>query len=189
MRMRSITPGSSRGPGWSFERLDELEGRLCMPCNQFSRYRCVGAYFRLVSRLGDGILWYALLALLPLWFGYDAFKPTAHVAFTALAGVVLYKVIKGCMMRERPFASHANLHAVTPPLDRYSFPSGHTLQATLFLVMLNHYFPGVALLLLPFGVSVAASRVILGLHYPSDVVVGAMLGYALALGSLMLLQP
>jgi len=171
----------------AFARLDAFEGRLCLPCNHISRYRFIGGYFRLVSRLGDGVLWYTLLVLLPMWFGYTAFRPTAHIAITAVLGVVLYKSIKGSLMRERPFASHAGVQALIQPLDRYSFPSGHTLQASIFLVMLGHYYPDIALLLLPFGISVAASRVILGLHYPSDVLVGALLGYALAQGSLVLL--
>jgi undecaprenyl-diphosphatase len=176
MRARILTAG--------FARLDELEGRLCLPCNNVAQYPLVGGYFRVVSRLGDGVLWYTLLATLPIIFGQTALAPTAHMALTALTGVLVYKGIKSSMLRERPFASHATVHAITQPLDRYSFPSGHTLQATLFLVMLAHYYPDIALTLLPFVVSVAASRVILGLHYPSDVLVGALLGWALAFASL-----
>lgn len=177
MKTRSVANG--------FARLDELEGRLCLPCNHLSRHTLAGSYFRLVSRLGDGILWYTLIALLPIWFGRSALLPTVHIALTALAGVIVYKCIKGSTMRERPFASHSKLQAVTQPLDRYSFPSGHTLQATIFLVMVGQYYPAIAIILLPFGLSVAASRVILGLHYPSDVVAGATLGYALAKGSII----
>jgi undecaprenyl-diphosphatase len=92
------------------------------------------------------------------------------------------------MLRERPFASHVNVQAWVEPLDRYSFPSGHTLHAALFLTMLAHYFPVIALIILPFGLSVAASRVILGLHYPSDVVIGALMGWTLACLSLAVLQ-
>jgi undecaprenyl-diphosphatase len=172
-----------------FARLDELEGRLCLPCNNVAQYTLVGGYFRLVSRLGDGMLWYILLVALPAAMGQPAFAPTAHIALTALLGLLVYKCIKGSMLRERPFASHATVRAITQPLDRYSFPSGHTLQATLFLVMLSHYYPTIALVLLPFGISVAASRVVLGLHYPSDVLAGALLGWLLASSSLMWLAP
>jgi undecaprenyl-diphosphatase len=52
--------------------------------------------------------------------------------------------------------------------------------------MLAHYFPAIALIMLPFGLSVAASRVILGLHYPTDVLVGAFIGWVLAQTSLQL---
>ena len=168
-----------------FDRLDTFEAKLCLPCNRMSRFRLVKAYFKLVSRLGDGLLWYALLAALPLVYGRQAFVPTAHMASTALLGVAFYSLVKASMVRERPFASHAGVTAVTKPLDRYSFPSGHTLQAILFLTMLQHYFPGIALIMLPFCVSVAASRVVLGLHYPSDVLAGALLGWLLASSSLI----
>jgi undecaprenyl-diphosphatase len=169
-----------------FERLDALEGKLCLPCNNFARIPLVGLYFRVVSRLGDGIAWYAMLAALPVVFGTPALMPALHMGLTALVGVLIYKALKTTLLRERPFASHVNVEAITVPLDRYSFPSGHTLHATAFLVMLAHYFPAIALIMLPFGLSVAASRVILGLHYPTDVLVGAFIGWVLAQTSLQL---
>ena len=66
------------------------------------------------------------------------------------------------------------------PLDEFSFPSGHTLHAVAFtLVALAHY-PGLAPLLIPFAACVAASRVVLGLHYPSDVLAATVIGSVLA---------
>ena len=167
-----------------FAWLDNFEVRLCLRCNHFARFRAVSAYFRIVGRLGDGLVWYVLLAVLPLVYGMPAILPALHMALTALLGVIIYALLKALMVRERPFASHAGVMAFAQPLDRYSFPSGHTLQATLFLVMLAHYFPHIALIMLPLCMSVAASRVILGLHYPSDVLVGALIGWLLARSSL-----
>jgi undecaprenyl-diphosphatase len=66
------------------------------------------------------------------------------------------------------------------PLDEFSFPSGHTLHAVAFtLVALAHY-PALAPLLLPFTACVATSRVVLGLHYPSDVLAATAIGIGLA---------
>ena len=164
----------------NFHRLDTLEGKICLPCNRFARIPLVRAYFRIVSRLGDGVIWYSMLAALPAVYGPPSYLPTAHLAVTALIAVAVYKILKKFLVRERPFASHAGVEAVTQPLDRHSFPSGHTLHAVAFLTMLAHSFPELVPVIAPFVISVAASRVALGLHYPSDVAVGALLGWLLA---------
>ena len=66
------------------------------------------------------------------------------------------------------------------PLDEFSFPSGHTLHAVAFTLVALTYYPLLAWLLIPFSASVAASRVVLGLHYPSDVLAATVIGSALA---------
>ena len=46
-----------------FQRLDALELKLCLPFNGIARRPLVRAYFAAVSRLGDGVAWYAMLAV------------------------------------------------------------------------------------------------------------------------------
>ena len=72
------------------------------------------------------------------------------------------------------------------PLDEFSFPSGHTLHAVAFSVVAVAHYPVLAWLLVPFTASVAVSRVVLGLHYPSDVLAATGIGGALAAASLWL---
>jgi undecaprenyl-diphosphatase len=102
-------------------------------------------------------------------------------------GLALYKVLKRTLVRERPFVGLVGIECAMPPLDRYSFPSGHTLHAVAFSTLGVAFVPALAVVLVPFAILVAASRVVLGLHYPSDVLVGAALGAGLAAGSLALL--
>lgn len=168
----------------NFARLDALEAQLCLPFNRMAQISFVRGYFATVSRLGDGVAWYAMLAVLPVVFGFTAWREVAHMGVTALVAVVIYKLLKEWLVRERPCLTHAGIAALAAPLDRYSFPSGHTMHAVAFVTMLGEYYPDVALLMLPFAVSIAVSRVVLGLHYPSDVAAGAILGWAIARSSL-----
>ena len=98
-----------------------------------------------------------------------------------MVALTLYKVLKRWTRRPRPFAADLRIHAWVAPLDEYSFPSGHTLHAVSFTVVALAYYPWLAPLLLPFTAGVALSRVVLGLHYPSDVL--AATGIALGLGA------
>ena len=74
-------------------------------------------------------------------------------------------------------------------LDQFSFPSGHTLHAVSFATVLVHYFPGWWVVAVPFAALVGLSRLILGLHYPTDVLIGGLIGYLLAVNSLYLFSP
>ena len=160
-------------------RMDVLELSCCRLANRSSDLRLVRSAFRIVSRLGDGAFWYCLMALLPLLYGQTGARVALQMALTALAGLALYRHLKLRFVRERPHVLHAGIRAGAPALDRYSFPSGHTLHAVAFTLLATEHFPELGWVLVPFAVLVALSRVILGLHYPSDVLAGAVIGYAL----------
>ncbi|HZF16868.1 MAG TPA: phosphatase PAP2 family protein [Steroidobacteraceae bacterium] len=165
---------------------DAAELDWCLRINRWARHAGVRRLFTVVSRLGDGIFWYALILLLPVIYGRAAIVPALTMAITGAVGALSYQWLKRNLVRERPYISHAGVHCVARPLDRYSFPSGHTLHAVSFAVVATHFFPELALLLVPFAALVALSRVVLGLHYPSDVAAGGTLGLLLALASLVI---
>jgi len=165
---------------------DELEAHACRRINRLSRHAGMRSLFVVVSRLGDGGFWLATgLAVLVL-DGVDALPGLVQMTLTGAAGILIYKSLKERLVRERPYVRHGEILCATAPLDRYSFPSGHTLHAVSFTVLLGHAEPVVLPVVLPFAVLVAASRVILGLHYPTDVAVGAIIGALLAVASLLL---
>lgn len=186
-----MSASSHTGMLYSFiRRLDRVDTGLCALLNSLSRSIPVRNLFRAVSRLGDGVIWYSLMALLPAFGGYEGLVVSLHMGFTALVGLLIYKITKHWSERERPYVSHAGeVACAMPPLDRYSFPSGHTLHAVSFTLVLCSYFPQMLWVLLPFTILVALSRMILGLHYPSDVLAGALIGGALALLSFSVLGP
>jgi undecaprenyl-diphosphatase len=113
----------------------------------------------------------------------EGLAASAHMLITGTVGLITYKLLKSKLVRERPFISFDAIECAMPPLDRYSFPSGHTLHAVLFTSIAIVYAPALALLLMPLVALIALSRVVLGLHYPSDVLVGAFLGWAIARAS------
>jgi undecaprenyl-diphosphatase len=163
-----------------FLRADLAEQRLCMLANSAARRRAVRALFQTVSRLGDGMLWYVLMGLMPLWHGMAGVAIALEMLSAGAVGLLLYKLLKHRLVRERPFIGLIGVECAMPPLDRYSFPSGHTLHAVTFTLIAIRYVPELAIVLVPFTVLVAASRVVLGLHYPSDVIAGAVLGWCIA---------
>lgn len=129
-----------------------------------------------VSRVGDGWLWYAAVVCLP-WAG-GAVGPSVSVRMigVAIVNIVIYRIVKRWIARPRPFRTCPGIRECTRSLDEFSFPSGHTLHSVACSLILTVYYPALALVVWPFTALVATSRIVLGLHYPSDVVVGALIG-------------
>lgn len=167
------------------EQLNDLEAWVCRAAARPVQYRGVEWVFAWVSRLGDGVFWYSLIAILPLADGLDGLKAASHMLITGGVALLLYKSLKGMTRRERPCYRDPQVAALVPPLDRYSFPSGHTLHALSFSTVAIFHYPELVWVLAPFSLLVALSRVVLGLHYPSDVLVATVLG--LGLGYLAIL--
>ena len=155
--------------------------QLCRILNAFCKNPLIGLLFTVISRLGNGAFWYAAGLSLLLIDGKQALPVLAVYTTIGLIGVVLYKSLKKTWVRERPFISHLHIFQVCATLDRYSFPSGHTLHAVSFTTILCLSYPSLGPALWTFTGLIALSRPILGLHYPSDVLVGAILGLGLGL--------
>jgi undecaprenyl-diphosphatase len=165
-------------------RVDAAEYGLCRQMNRVASRNAVRQVFRIASRLGDGVVWYVLMLALPLLYGSEGVRPAVCMALTGVAGVALYKWLKRVVVRERPFITHIGISLGATPLDRYSFPSGHTLHAMSFTWQAVAAFPELGWVLVPLATLIAASRVVLGLHYPTDVLAGAAIGSSLAAAGL-----
>jgi undecaprenyl-diphosphatase len=157
-------------------RFDHAEYRLCRRLNRGVQHAGMRVFFMTASRLGDGVVWYALMLVLPLIYGAQGLKVALVMLATSALNLAAYKFLKRTFVRERPFIRHAGISLAGAPLDRYSFPSGHTLHAVAFTWQACAAFPELGYALVPLALAIAGSRVVLGLHYPTDVLVGALLG-------------
>ncbi len=141
----------------------------------------VEAALATVSRLGDGVFWYVLIATLPWWGGPQGTTCAIYMVALGAVNLVFYKALKHRVGRERPYVSCPGIRRCARTLDEFSFPSGHIMHAVAFSLVLAHYHPALAAPLWVFTVLVATSRVVLGMHYPTDVLAGAAIGWVTAM--------
>lgn len=128
---------------------------------------------RAVSRTADGPL-YVLAGLAMI--GNELYQLAALLAAGFTLERVLYWLCKNTCKRGRPPAAIPGFKSLIEPSDRFSFPSGHTSGAFLMAWVGSLAYPGFSTLLYIWAASVAAARVMLGVHFPSDTVAGAALG-------------
>lgn len=132
------------------------------------------------SVLGDGVLWVGTMLLLPFIGGGSGTLCALQMTAVGAVNLLVYQTLKRHIGRPRPFVNCPDIRACARALDQFSFPSGHTLHAVSFGVLLTYHYPSLSAIVWPFALMVALSRMVLGLHYPSDVAVGGVIGAATA---------
>jgi undecaprenyl-diphosphatase len=151
--------------------------------NQRKSQRFLVRCARCLSKTGDGYLYLVLAAALG-W----SFQPIDLLLLSCLAvGFLIerpiYLALKNLCRRERPPAA-LKIPGFIIPSDRFSFPSGHTSAAFLVATLLSFFHPALTPFLLPWAVLVGMARVVLAVHFPTDTLIGALMGTVLALTSL-----
>jgi undecaprenyl-diphosphatase len=167
--------------GWAatIQRIAASDHRLMRKANRWNAPRWVRLWMICATRGGDGWLWYAM-GLVILAFGGPQGRTATEAACAAgAAGLVLFLILKRLAHRRRPSAYEPHCWATLLPPDQFSFPSGHTITAFAVAVPLGLFYPALLVGLLFCALSVAVSRILLGLHFLSDVVAGASLGASL----------
>src|SRR6202011_3507814 len=115
----------------------------------------------LMTRLGDGWLWYTLGLILVLYGGEHRFSAIGAGISAAADGVFLFRALKPTSRRKRPCEIEPHCWAAILPPDKYSFPSGHSITAFAVAVPLGLFYPELQVYLLAAAFLIAASRIIL----------------------------
>lgn len=126
-----------------------------------------------------------LAAIIPLFIGGPVATVGAQALFTLAVSHLFVQLVKRTVGRPRPSRlTDCIVHVAEP--DRFSFPSGHAAAAMSVAFIYAMAFPSIALPLLVVAGAVGASRVLLGVHYPGDVLVGQLIAVLTGLLALRL---
>src|SRR5437870_759767 len=150
--------------------------RLMRRVNRWRAPRWLRLWMVAATRGGDGWLWYASGLLVALFGGPERPAALLAAAIAVSLGIALFLMLKRTFGRQRPCALEPHCWATLLPPDQFSFPSGHSMTAFAVAVTLSLFYPSLEAPLLFCAFSIALSRILLGMHYLSDVVAGSSLG-------------
>jgi undecaprenyl-diphosphatase len=138
---------------------------------------------RYLTKTADGELYVVLMAYL-YWFEGSQYQPLQAMVLAFCLERPLYFILKNGFKRNRPEAALKNFHSFITPSDKFSFPSGHTSAAFMMAALLGHFFPALLIPLCCWAGLVGFSRVVLGVHFPTDILVGCVMGVSIAFFSI-----
>jgi len=147
--------------------------------NNWEAPRWVRLYVIGATRGGDGWLWYAMGLAIAVLGGKTRFEAVGAAAVSSVLSVLLFVCLKRLTGRRRPCHIEPHCWATLLPPDQFSFPSGHTMMAFAVAIPLSLFYPTLSIGLLFCALSIAISRILLGMHFLSDVVAGALIGTGL----------
>ncbi|MTH54475.1 phosphatase PAP2 family protein [Bacillus mangrovi] len=154
----------------------DFECRLFRSLNRHFDRRFLNLYFRNITHAGGATLTIMMcLALIVFTQGPVRWVAAASAVSLAISHIPV-AFVKKMYPRKRPYLALLETKCPANPLEDHSFPSGHTTAIFSVIIPFLLFMPGLAVLLIPLGVSVGLSRIYLGLHYPSDVLAGCLLG-------------
>lgn len=171
----------------ALRNLASIDARLYVALGQFEERLGLYKVARTLSFTGDGYA-YLLIAVGVLLFSADvglAVTLTGLLAFGI--ELPLYVVMKKSFKRRRPYKVVLDLRPIHVPSDEFSFPSGHTSAGFLMAYVVSHFFPIVTIPMYIWASLIGLSRVMLRVHFVSDILAGALFGTLVAAASVWLL--
>lgn len=144
--------------------------------NKQLQCRFLDAVMPRITHMG-GATFTITITLLLIFFFSGVTRLWAIQALISLSlSHLIVRIVKSGYPRQRPYITLPNTRIFPHPLRDYSFPSGHTTASFSLVVVFALHSPLLAVLLMPLAIAVGLSRMYLGLHYPTDCIIGALLG-------------
>jgi undecaprenyl-diphosphatase len=162
--------------------------RVMQRANQWPAPRWVQMWALASTRAGDFWVWLAIGLSLVLFGDHDRFAAVGGEGVACVASILAFMCLKRITGRRRPCHVEPHCWATLLPPDQFSFPSGHTMTAFAAATAISLFYPSLAVGVFFCACSIAASRILLGMHYLSDVLAGAAVGTALGYGSFLLFR-
>ncbi len=165
-----------------WETLLQADGLLLLWIQEYIRNDVLDLPVKLLTHLGDrGLIWLAAAVLFLLIPGV---RKTGYLMLVSLSGSLLVNnlLLKNLVARVRPYEAVAGLYRIIEEQADFSFPSGHTGSSFAAAVIIYHTCPrrvGIPAMVL--AVLMGFTRLYAGVHYPTDVLAGAVTGTAVAL--------
>jgi undecaprenyl-diphosphatase len=168
---------------WGY--IEKRDHRVMRRVNNWKAPRWIRFWMLTATRMGDGWLWYGLGAILLAVGGSRGYEAVGAAGSAGVLGVFVFKALKRLSHRPRPCEVEPHCWAKVLPPDQFSFPSGHTMTAFSIALVVSFFYPTLEWPLYFLAASIGVSRVVLGMHFLSDVLAGAVLGSALGVASIV----
>lgn len=139
--------------------------------------RVLDGIMRAFSRLGDGYVYGVMAAILLVTSPHAAAVLLPRMILGLLIVIPLQKVLKNRFRRIRPCHTLPDIKNLIRPPDEFSFPSGHTAAAFMTAVLISRTAPHLCIPVFAAALMIGVSRIYNGVHYPTDVAAGALLGF------------
>ena len=168
---------------WGY--IENRDHRVMQRMNNWPAPRWIRFWMLAATRMGDGWLWYSLGAILVAFGGARGYAAVGAAGSAAILGIFVFKALKRLSRRPRPCQLQPHCWATILPPDQFSFPSGHTMTAFSIALVVSYFYPTLQGPLYFLALSIGLSRIVLGMHFLSDVLAGAVLGSALGIASIV----
>lgn len=169
--------------------LQQLDGNILLWIQENLRSPLLTPVMTFITRLGDGgFIWilFTVLLLIPQKTRRAALSMAVALIMSLLMTNLL---LKNSVARVRPYEVVDGLRILVDPPSDWSFPSGHTSASIAAALVMLRMLPGkYGIPAIILGVLISLSRLYVGVHYPTDVLGGAIIGVLCAMIGMIIVK-